>query len=177
VYPCCHFTTDPRRALGNLNAARLRESGGAKPPAATAPNAPSPADRGRSLAPARDARFIHPLCLERAACAFNFSTLRPARISRCMSGRNLARANATARRWNGGNALESRRFPCLTRRKNAWPHMAALGPRGEWFLLTAALLWSAGGIGVKSLGGWSPWTISAGRSLLRMLLPRWRVGG
>lgn len=43
-------------------------------------------------------------------------------------------------------------------------------PRGEWFILTAALLWSAGGIGVKSLGGWSPWTISAGRSLICGLL-------
>ncbi len=78
VYPCCHFTTDPRRALGNLNAARLREIWRGE--AARRYRAEmrhlllTGADRSRLPA---DARFIHPLCLERAACAFNFYLASP----------------------------------------------------------------------------------------------------
>lgn len=44
--------------------------------------------------------------------------------------------------------------------------MTRLRLRGEIYILLAAFLWSTGGSCIKLLDGYSPWTISAGRSLV-----------
>ncbi len=45
-----------------------------------------------------------------------------------------------------------------------------LETRGSLFVLLAALLWSTGGVCIKSLTGYQPFTVAAGRSLIGALL-------
>ncbi len=78
VFPCCHFTTDPARTLGNLHQLSLREIwyGERARQYRNEMRHLFLTEAHRRLLP-RKACFIHPLCLERAACAFNYYLAAP----------------------------------------------------------------------------------------------------
>jgi len=79
VYPCCHFATDPAKSLGNLHTSTLREIwyGGRANKFRREMRHLLLTDADKRLLPRRS-RFIHPLCLERTACAFNYYLCDPA---------------------------------------------------------------------------------------------------
>jgi MoaA/NifB/PqqE/SkfB family radical SAM enzyme len=78
VFPCCHLTTDPSKSLGDLHAESLKDIWqGRKARALRAEMRHLLLTHAnRRLLPRRP-RFIVSLCLERAACAFNFYLCSP----------------------------------------------------------------------------------------------------
>jgi len=79
LFPCCHFTTDPSKSLGNLHSSSLKEIWQGEPMRRFRGEMRhlllTDADPG--LLP-RHPRFIFPLCMERTACAFNYYLCDPA---------------------------------------------------------------------------------------------------
>ena len=73
IYSCCHFACDAAKSLGNLRERSLKEIWHGKRANAFRREMRHLllTEADRRLLP-RKARFIHPLCLERAACAFNY---------------------------------------------------------------------------------------------------------
>jgi MoaA/NifB/PqqE/SkfB family radical SAM enzyme len=78
VYPCCHFATDASRQLGSLHRQSLPEiwQGAAAQKCRQEMRNLLLAAGDASLLPAAS-RFVHPLCLGRTSCAFNYYLCRP----------------------------------------------------------------------------------------------------
>lgn len=78
IYPCCHFTTDERKSLGNLHSENLKQIWYGKKSAIYRREMRHLLLTGanRMLLPPRPC-FIYHLCLERTACAFNYYLCSP----------------------------------------------------------------------------------------------------
>ncbi len=78
IYPCCHFTVDRSKSLGNLHSQTLKEIWyGKKARRFRWEMRHLLLTRANPHLLPRMPRFIHPLCLERSACAFNFYLCSP----------------------------------------------------------------------------------------------------
>lgn len=78
VYPCCHFSNDKNKSLGNLYNQSLREIWyGEKAQHYRKEMLHLLLTNANIKLLPRKMRFISPLCLERAACAFNFYLCSP----------------------------------------------------------------------------------------------------
>ena len=79
VYSCCHFATDAAKSLGNLHQRTLRDIwyGERANDFRREMRHLLLTDADMRFLPRRT-RFIHPLCLERTACAFNYYLCDPA---------------------------------------------------------------------------------------------------
>ncbi len=78
VYPCCHFTTDPSRSMGSLHEHSLEEiwHGDRAQRYRREMRHLLFTEADRSLLPRRYC-YIHPLCMERTSCAFNYYLASP----------------------------------------------------------------------------------------------------